>query len=146
MFSSKISRTKQMKQFEYWRKARFFKYYFKAQNMFRFIGKNVNKITRSSHQEVFLGKGVLKIWSKFTGEHPCRSVLSIKLICNFIENTLLHGCSSVNLLRISRTRFTRTPLGRLLPNYGKISKPTIRNKLPRTCFKIYSYLYVQVRS
>ena len=26
---------------------------------------------RSSHPEVFLGKGVLKIYSKFTGEHPC---------------------------------------------------------------------------
>ena len=28
---------------------------------------------------MFLGKGVLKICSKFTGEHPCRSVISIKL-------------------------------------------------------------------
>ena len=28
---------------------------------------------RSSRPEVFLGKGVLKICSKFTGEHPCRS-------------------------------------------------------------------------
>ena len=34
---------------------------------------------RSSHPEVFLGKGVLKICSKFTGEHPYRSVISIKL-------------------------------------------------------------------
>ena len=29
---------------------------------------------RSSHPEVFLEKDVLKTWSKFTGEHPCRSV------------------------------------------------------------------------
>ena len=28
---------------------------------------------------MFLGKGVLKICSKFTGEHPCRSAISIKL-------------------------------------------------------------------
>ena len=34
---------------------------------------------RSSHREVFLGKGVLKIYSKVTGKHPCRSVISIKL-------------------------------------------------------------------
>ena len=34
---------------------------------------------RSSHPEMFLEKGVLKICSKFTGEHPCRSVTSIKL-------------------------------------------------------------------
>ena len=32
---------------------------------------NTNK-NRSSHPEVFLGKGVLKICSKFTGEHPCQ--------------------------------------------------------------------------
>ena len=29
-----------------------------------------------------------QICSKFTGEHPCRSVISIKLLCNFIEITL----------------------------------------------------------
>ena len=37
-------------------------------------------IIRSSPPEMFLGKGVLKICSKFTGEHPCRSVISIKLL------------------------------------------------------------------
>ena len=37
---------------------------------------------RRSHPEVFLGKGVLKICSKFTGDHPCRSVISIKLQSN----------------------------------------------------------------
>ena len=36
---------------------------------------------RSSPPEVFLGKGVLKICSKFTGEHPYRSAISIKLLC-----------------------------------------------------------------
>ena len=30
-----------------------------------------------------IGKGVLKIFSKFTGEHPCRSAISIKLQSNF---------------------------------------------------------------
>ena len=34
----------------------------------------------SSHTEVFLRKGVLKICSNFTGEHPYRSVISIKLL------------------------------------------------------------------
>ena len=33
---------------------------------------------RSSHPELFLSKGVLKICSKFTGKHPCRSAISIK--------------------------------------------------------------------
>ena len=43
---------------------------------------------RSSRPEVFLGKGVLKKCSKFIGEYPCRSAISIKLQRNFI--TLLH--------------------------------------------------------
>ena len=43
---------------------------------------------RISHPEVFLGKGILKISSKFTGEHLCRSAISIKLQSNFIEITL----------------------------------------------------------
>ena len=68
---------------------------------------------RSSPPEVFLGKDVLKICGKFTGEYPCRSeisiklpcrgVISIKLVSNFIEITLWHGYTPVNLLHIFRT-------------------------------------------
>ena len=47
------------------------------------IRRPINRLYRSNSLEVFLGKGVLKICSKFTGEHPCRSVISIKLLCNF---------------------------------------------------------------
>ena len=36
--------------------------------------------SRSSRPEVFLGKGVLKICNKFTGEHPYRSVISIATV------------------------------------------------------------------
>ena len=36
-------------------------------------------IYTSSHQETFLEKDVLKICSKFTGEHLCQSVVSTKL-------------------------------------------------------------------
>ena len=52
---------------------------------------------------MFLGDDILKICSKFIDEHPCQSVISIKLLCNFIEITLRHGCSPVNLLHILRT-------------------------------------------
>ena len=56
----------------------------------------------STTPEVFLKKGVLEICSKFTGDHPCRSVISIKLRsnCKFAVtvNTsgelLLNGLSS----------------------------------------------------
>ena len=44
--------------------------------------KWTNERGRSSPPEVFLGKGVLKICSKSTGEHPYQSVI-----------TLRHGCS-----------------------------------------------------
>ena len=35
---------------------------------------------RNSRPELFLEKGVLKICNKFTGEHPCESAISIKLL------------------------------------------------------------------
>ena len=73
---------------------------------------------RSSHPEVFLGKGVLKIYSKSTGEHPCRSAISIKLQSNFIEIALRDGCSPVNLLHIFRTYFPKNTSGRLLLQIG----------------------------
>ena len=56
---------------------------------------------------MFLRKGVLKICSRFTGEHPCRSVISIKLQNSFIEITPRHRSSPVNLLHIFRTPFPR---------------------------------------
>ena len=65
---------------------------------------------------MFLGKGVLKICSKFTGEYPCQSAISIKLLCNFIEIALRHGCSPVNLLHIFRTPFLKNTSGSLLLN------------------------------
>ena len=66
---------------------------------------------RSSHLEMFSRKGVLKICSKFTGEHPCRSAISIKLLSNFIEIALRHGYSPVSLLHILRTSFPRNTSG-----------------------------------
>ena len=72
---------------------------------------------RGSHPKVFLRKGALKICSKFTGEHPCRSAISVKLLCNFIEITLPHECSPVNLLHIFRTNLLKNTPGWLLPFY-----------------------------
>ena len=63
-----------------------------------------------SEPEVLLENGVLKVCSKFTLEHPCRIVISIKL-CNFIEIALWHGCYPVNLLHILRASFPRKTSG-----------------------------------
>ena len=73
---------------------------------------------RSSPPDVFLGKGVLKICSKFTGEHPCRSVISINLQSKFIEIALRHRCSPVHLLYIFRKPFPRNTSGWLLLYVG----------------------------
>ena len=84
---------------------------FKTDLMTSFILLLMMPCFRSIDPKVFLWKGVLKIWSKFTGEHPCRSVILIKLQSNFIEITLRHGCSPVKLLHISRTPFPRNASG-----------------------------------
>ena len=76
---------------------------------------------RSSRPEVFLRKGVLKICCKFTGEHPCRSVTSMKLQSNLIEIALLHGCSPVNLMHIFKTPLLESTSRRLLLKILKTS-------------------------
>ena len=63
---------------------------------------------------MLLRKGVLKICSKFTGEYPCRSAISIKLQKNFTEITLRHGSAPLNLLHIFRTPFPENTSGRRL--------------------------------
>ena len=105
--------------------------------MFSYLWIDIG-IDRSSRPEVFLGKGVLKICSKFTGEHPCRSVISIKLQSNFTEIALRHGCSSVNLLHILRTPFLKNTSGRLLLDRAKMRPGTAKpKKWEWNCFENY---------
>ena len=79
---------------------------------------------------MFLGKGVLNTYSKFTGEHPCQSVISINL-----KITLRYGCSPVNLLHIFRTPFLKNTSGRLLlyiicrERWTKICAVSLANQL-----------------
>ena len=74
-------------------------------------------------------KDVLKISSKFTGEHPCQSVISIKLHCNFIEITLRDGCSPVNLLRIFKTPFPKKN------SCGLLLKKTLEDVTVMDCYR-----------
>ena len=70
----------------------------------------VTRVDTSSPSEMLLGQGVRKIRSKFTREHPCRSVILIKL-----QNNSLNKFTPVNLLHIFRTPFyKRTAGGQLL--------------------------------
>ena len=54
---------------------------------------SVSLMHRRSYPLVLLRKAVMKICSKFTGEHPCRSVICEKVKS---EITLRHECSPVN--------------------------------------------------
>ena len=65
---------------------------------------------------MFLEKGGLKICSTFTGEHPCRSAISIKL-----QIALRHGYSPVNLPHIFRTPFPKNTSEWLLLNFIRIT-------------------------
>ena len=93
---------------------------------------------RNSHPEVFLVKGILKLCSKFTGEHLCRSAISIKLLCNFIEIALRHGCSTVNLLHIFRTRSLKNTSGWLLLNVTEVYLEPYQASKKETSVKISS--------
>ena len=55
---------------------------------------------KSNPPYVFLYKRVLKKCSKFTGEHLRKSVISVKLLSNFIEITLFLEDCPVNLLHV----------------------------------------------
>ena len=77
-------------------------------------GVTCSLLVRSSPLEVFLKKRFLEMCSKFTGEYPCRNVVSIKLQSNFIEITVRHMCSPVNFPHIFRTPFPKNISGGLL--------------------------------
>ena len=89
---------------------------------------NINNVQKQP------SKGVL--WKRFpenmhqiTGEHPCRSAISIKLQSNFIEITLRHWCSPVNLLYIFRTPFLKNTSEGLIMN---VSSDTIKSYWQRS--------------
>ena len=87
---------------------------------------------RSSHPEVFLRKGVMKIRSKFTGEHPCLSAISHEI-------ALRHGYSPVNLLHIFRTPIPRNTSGGLW-NIICVDKGTIKlHKKAKKVQELWTY-------
>ena len=87
-------------------------------------------MSRNSRPEVFLRNGVLKICSKITEEHPCRSVISIKLQGNLIEIGILLNISCI----FSERLFLRTPLdgclctSEIVPNLMAIKCPNLMKR------------------
>ena len=84
---------------------------------------------RSIPPDVFLGKGVPKICTKFTGEHPCRSVIPIKLLCNWNHTlawVLLYNGKQNNFIHFKKDQSYQTLLwvsaATVLSKADKISK------------------------
>ena len=119
-----------------------FLFYIVSLNWWAAFGKlscNLTWIYRSSHPEVFQRRGLLKICSKYNGEHPCRSVILIKMQSNFIEITLRHECSPINLLHIFRGPSLKNTSGWLLFNIQSRIQNSVEN---RECFgKKFKDLY-----
>ena len=97
----------------YWRKFSFVKVALKRYS----IACSVLSHTRSSRQEVFCEKGVLRNFIKFTGKHLCQSLFFNKVVdlrpatCNFIKKETLAQMFSFEFCEISKkTFFYRTPL------------------------------------
>ena len=91
-----------------------FNEYFKTKNCAKILRFSKKFSPQLKHDQKQLIRGVLKVCSKFTGEHSCLSVISINLQSNFIEITLRHQCSPVNLLHVFRTPFRKNTSGCLL--------------------------------
>ena len=51
---------------------------------------------RSSPPEVLSKKNAVQIRSEPTGEQPCRSSITTKSLCSFIQITPMHGCAPEN--------------------------------------------------
>ena len=97
-------------------------YFRKCQRTITYLQKNsLSWISAKSYLSNFFNP--LKDLQK-TGKHSCRSVISIKLLCNFIKITLWHGCSPVNLLHIFRIPLLKNTSGGLLLDLSLLSNFT----------------------
>ena len=75
---------------------------------------------RSSPLEVLLGKRILKLGSKFTGEHPCRSLISIKVAKQVYWNHISAWVFSCKFAAYFQNTFSLEQLWRTasVSNYG----------------------------
>ena len=81
-----------------------------VKNLIRTFIEMLNETFQKQPPGGVLKKRWSEICSKFKGEDSLQRVIPKKLLCNFLEIALWHGCSPLNLLHIFRTAFLRTPL------------------------------------
>ena len=76
------------------------------------------KDTRNSHQRCSIKKGVLRNFTKFTGEHVWQSLFSNKVAghrpVTLLKRRLWYRCFPVNFVKFLRTSFLQNTSGRLL--------------------------------
>ena len=85
------------------------------------------KKTRTSHPEVFLGKGVLKICSKFLGEHPCRSIDgSGRLLVQNVIAFMYQACEQHGFTFIGNSAVIYRIYGMMMSIYSKVAHERVR--------------------
>ena len=76
----------------------------------------------------------------------CRNAIPIKLLCNFIEITLRHGCCTVNLLHKFRTPFLKNTCEGLLVMFlarwslTLFAVTALKRFFSQPCFQLYNTL------
>ena len=74
----------------------------------------IQMTTRSSHQRCSVRKGVLRNFAKFTGKHLCQVRFYNKVAgpepVTLLKKRLWHRCFPMNIAKLLRTLFHRTPL------------------------------------
>ena len=86
--------------------------------LFLLFFKNVSSKFKSSHWRCSVKKGVLKIFTKFTGKHLWLSPATL------LKRRLRHRCFPLNFVKFLRTAFLQNTSGQLLLRLkaGEISK------------------------
>ena len=108
---------------------------------------------RRSLLEVFSGEGVLKVCSKFRGEHPFRSLISLKLLCKFTAyfQNILWRATSTSYLALpeaaTRKQSTVFAIKIFKNNQKKSQKDNLtgcqqaENVLCKSCSKIFNKIH-----
>ena len=78
---------------------------------------DLHLLYRSSHRRCSIKKGVLKNFTKFTGNHMCQNLFFNKVAdlrpATLLKKRLWHRCFPVNFVKFSRTLFLQNTSGRL---------------------------------
>ena len=78
--------------------------------MVYYVNRSLNLKKEQVIKSDLYGDGKSQIWSKFQGEHPCRSVISIKFLAALLKSQFGMGVLLLIYCIFSEDLFLRTPL------------------------------------